>query len=196
MMELMGFQGRSGPAAAALASLRQYGLVEGRDQSMRLTALAIRVLHPTDLTEKAAAVEEAFYKPDIYGEIRSQFSGKIPGAQVLKSYLIRTRGFNPNGADDFIKIFKENQQYLEQYVHVQRTADSDQTTASDPEDPVLRTGSEEDTVTRQASAKTETLKLRASANCTVTIQFDGDVTQTAIKKTMAYLELALDNYPE
>src|SRR5262245_13480816 len=93
MIGLMGFQGRTGPAAAAIASLRQYGLVEGRDQSMKITPLAIRILHPSHFAERTEALEEAVFKPELYSEIRSHFGGKIPGDEVIKSYLVRNDGF-------------------------------------------------------------------------------------------------------
>src|SRR5438094_734886 len=64
-LELMGFAGNTGPARSALASLKQFGLVDGRDQSVKVTPLALSILQPMDESEKSAAVRAAFAAPPL-----------------------------------------------------------------------------------------------------------------------------------
>jgi hypothetical protein len=41
----------------------------------------------------------------------------------------------------------------------------------------------------------ESLKMRISKDCTVSLNFDGPVTQSAIAKLIAKLEISKDEYP-
>jgi hypothetical protein len=205
VLRLMGFQGRTGPSATALASLKQYGLIAGRDQALRVTPLAVRILHPSSKEEEAEAINEAVSSPSFYIEMREQFGGRIPGDQVLKSYLIRNRGFNPNGADDFIKILRENRAFMEAPpVQERMEVEAQQYTASNPtgtreleiRDAVSVTEARLPSGVGMDSTSSEFFRFRIAPNCTVEISFVGPVSRKAIEKTIQLLELVKDNYPE
>jgi hypothetical protein len=200
-MKLMGYGGRSGPSAAALSSLKQYGLIEGRDQALRITPLALQIIHPTNQSEKSEALKQALFQPEIYSEIKAVFGTKIPADQVVRSHLVRNHGFHPNGADKLIKILKENRNYAEggavsqqgdlnRVSHSAVESDDDQATF---ESELPEAGSP---VISLLEKKGETLQFRASQKCVVNIRFDGELSQSAISKTIAFLELLQDNYPE
>jgi hypothetical protein len=199
MVKLMGFQGRSGPATAAISSLRQYGLVEGRDQSMKVTSLALRIMHPTSVAERREALLEAVFKPELYSEIRDQFGGKIPAEQVIKSHLVRVNGFNPNGADDFVKVLKENRSYMDMEPtggDVESTPSQVSTMTKKEAEEVNALDSLLNPESVSDGGKLEILRFRASPSCTVEVRFVGELSQSAIAKTIAFLDLARDNYPE
>ena len=73
--KLLGYSGLSGPANKTLAALASYGLVERAGKGMmRVTPLAISILHPKSETEKMAALREAATNPPLFREIREQFN--------------------------------------------------------------------------------------------------------------------------
>lgn len=190
---LMGYQGKSGPSLAALASLKQYGLMEGRDQALRITSLALRILHPSNEVERLAALKSAVFLPTFYEEIGKQFSGRMPGDQVLKSHLVRNHGFTQGGADDFIRVLKDNRPYMD------APLTSRETSAAEPEQdsqPSIARESLRSTEPAETEEDREILRFRVSPDCMVRISFLGPVSQAALEKTIQYLELAKDNYPE
>ena len=198
-LKLMGFQGQSGPSTAALSSIKQYGLIEGRDQAIKVTPLAIRILHPSNEEEKNSGLREAASNPRFYADIEKQFGGRIPGDQVLKSQLVRSHGFNPNGADDFIRVLKENRAFMEMPER------SDDGSATEREDSTSQsTMSRSRPVHNLASMGPpqlgaigeESLRFRVSPECVVSIFFSGPVSRHAIEKSIQYLELAKESYSD
>jgi hypothetical protein len=197
----MGFQGKSGPATAALSSIKQYGLIEGRDQALKVTPLALSLLHPKNDLERRAALKEAALLPQFYNEIRMQFEGKIPADQVLKSHLVRVHGFNPNGADDFIRVLKDNRPYIDLDVEIlPQKRDESENQNKESDEISLPTGTsasaeERETEMFGGSGK-DIFRFRISPSCIVRIIFSGSVTRGGLEKTIQYLELAKDSYPE
>jgi hypothetical protein len=212
-LQLMGYSGRSGPSTAALSSLKQYGLVEGRDQALRITPLALRIFHPSTPSERFEALNQAVFAPAFYSEIKSQFGGKLPSDQVLKSYLIRTHSFNPSGADFLAKILRENRTYMEQAGSAP-TPPSPDLEDPDPEqtsvpslrseafvpriDPstlrILHSEPSSRELERREQESAEVLQFRISPECIVRISFIGKVSRSAIEKTVQYLDIAKDQY--
>jgi hypothetical protein len=193
-LNLMGFQGKSGPSVSALSSVKQYGLIEGRDQSLRVTSLALKILHPANEAERATALREAAFLPAFYREIGNQFAGRIPSDQVLKSHLVRNHGFTQGGADFFNKILRDNRAYLDSPPPISVGAID---TTGQVAEGITAVGER----TRNADSEegvegaAEVLRFRISPECTVRIAFYGHVSQSAIDKTIKHLELVKDNYP-
>jgi len=198
-LKLMGFQGQSGPSTAALASIKQYGLIEGRDQAIKVTPLAIRILHPSNEEEKTLGLREAASNPRFYSDIEKQFGGRIPGDQVLKSQLVRSHGFNPNGADDFIRVLKENRAFMEmperaEEVPTSEREDSTSQSFLGRSRPIQNPASVSSA--QVGSTGEESLRFRVSPECVVSIFFSGPVSRHAIEKSIQYLELAKENYSD
>jgi hypothetical protein len=201
VLELMGYLGKSGPATAALSSVKQYGLIEGRDQALKVTPLALRILHPTNDLERRMGLKEAVLAPQFYNEIRMQFEGKIPADQVLKSHLVRVHGFNPNGADDFIRILKDNRPYIDLDIEAHQTkeheAENKESDKANTAIGVAPSAAAEDRESEMlGEPNRDIFRFRISPTCTVRIIFSGPVTQNALEKTIQYLELAKDSYTE
>jgi hypothetical protein len=203
VLTLMGFRGKSGPATAALASLKQYGLIEGRDQALRITPLAIRIFHPSDIQERDGALLDAVFTPQFYDGIRKQFAGKIPADQVLQSYLIRNHGFKNKGAQEFIKILKENRPYMgivaadfSQTANLTSNASSNenfnQLNTKMPPQFASQTRKESG---RQDSEDSEIYRLRVTPDCVVTITYNGRISRRAIDQTISYLGFVKSNFP-
>ena len=106
---LMGFSGKTGTSAKALASLRQYGLIEGVGGNTRVTDLAMAILEPESFDEHALSIYRASRSPDVFDSVLSRFDQRLPSVdEPIRAYLIRELGFQKNSADDLIHTLRES----------------------------------------------------------------------------------------
>jgi len=197
VLELMGFKGISGASRTALATLKQFGLLEGRDNDNRVTKLASRIFHPLTDEEKVSAIVEASRKPLIYDEIFKQFKGSIPDDKVLKAFLIRNHGFSDSGSSSLIKGLRETENFtapfrlkLKDYV-----AELEQDSAL-PRGKDATPSQPETIVEEVRNQQSEVLKFRLTPDSNATITLDGHINQRSIQRLISILELARDSYPE
>ncbi len=101
----LGHESMTGPARTKVASMRQYDLIEGRGEKLRLTDLAFRILHSPDPAEAAKAWVEAAYAPTLFAEIRSD----KPDAsdEAIEYWLRRERKFSADGARKAVKAYRD-----------------------------------------------------------------------------------------
>ena len=103
--EAIGYSGISGPSRTALASMKKYGLVESDDKTVRVSDLALRILHPANDYEQLSALQEAALKPDLFRQLFETLKEASDGA--LKSHLITRLGFSEVGAKQVIKSYRD-----------------------------------------------------------------------------------------
>ena len=102
----LGYSHTNGPGGRALSGLRQFGLLDQSGGQYRISDLAFHILHfPEGSAEKREAIKAAALRPNLYREIREQYSDTLPSDDTLRSVLLR-RGFNPSVLDDVIKDFR------------------------------------------------------------------------------------------
>lgn len=100
----VGYKALSGPARTALSALKKYGLVTDDGPGVRVSDLAIQILHPGSAEEHLHALREAAMKPDIFREFMQTHTEASD--EALTSTLIR-RGFSVAGARQFIDAFRD-----------------------------------------------------------------------------------------
>lgn len=101
----VGYSGLSGPARTSIAALRKYGLLEDAKDGMRLSDLALRILHPANDDERLEALREAALKPELFRQVYE--SHRDANNKTLESYLINKLGFSDVGAKGFVDSFRE-----------------------------------------------------------------------------------------
>jgi hypothetical protein len=102
----IGFTSLNGTSRSHLAALKQYGLIDGLDQELRLTPLAIRlVAHTEGEPEWEEAVREAALNPKIFKELQETHPEASDG--TLRAHLITKRDFSEDGAKLIIKSFRD-----------------------------------------------------------------------------------------
>jgi hypothetical protein len=111
---LMGFSGKTGTSAKALATLRQYGLIEGIGENTRVTDLALAILEPASKEERARSIFTASRRPDVFEAVLGRFDQRVPQAdEPIRAYLIRELGFQKNSSDELIRVMRETLQFAE-----------------------------------------------------------------------------------
>lgn len=103
-VQAMGYGTLSGPATVHLSALRKYGLIEADGKSVKVSQLAMRILH-NPAQDRQMAIEEAAQKPDLFRELAATHAEASDTA--LRSYLVVEKGFSESGAKQFISSFRE-----------------------------------------------------------------------------------------
>ncbi|MFN3233213.1 MAG: hypothetical protein ACE363_13810 [Alphaproteobacteria bacterium] len=211
-VQLMGYQGLSGGSRAVLAATRQYGLLEGRGDQIRVSELALRIFEPESREEELSSRSEAALRPDLYFEIIDQFDGEIPSREVIRAFLVRSKGFSSQGAQKFYEVFEKSLADIE---IPKRTPQPNQgVVALGPSEtvylpgatsaghkfvePALDVDSARHATLDYSAADdvSERLECRISTKAIARVNFSGPVTRQAVEKLIAFLELSKDNFPE
>jgi hypothetical protein len=110
----LGYTGLSGASDKVLGSLGHYNLLEkaGKGQ-VRVTQVAVDILHPVSTFGKKRALQDAAFSPSIFAEIRDHFSDGLPSETALKSWLMR-ENFLDRAILPVTKAYLGTCQYLEQ----------------------------------------------------------------------------------
>lgn len=110
----MGFSGSTGTSDRALSSLLHYGLAEKVAKGeIRVSDLALSILHPRDETERVRSLNEAAFNPSLFQELHTRYPGRPPAAATLESFLTR-EGFASVAIGPASKAYLETCRYLQQ----------------------------------------------------------------------------------
>ena len=86
----MGYSGMTGASGKMLANLLHFGLVEKASKgTVRVTPLAVDILHPPHGADTTAALHRAGFSPAVFQRFRRDFPDGVPSANALRSYMIR-----------------------------------------------------------------------------------------------------------
>jgi hypothetical protein len=91
-----------------------YGLAEKSGKGeIRVTDLALGILHPENPSERRAALNQAGFNPQLFRELRERYSGNPPSPSNLESYLSR-EGFASAAINPASRAYLETCRFLEQ----------------------------------------------------------------------------------
>jgi len=203
-LKQMGFEKAEGDAARVLSAVRNFGLIEEVGERLKLTQRGIDIVaRQNGDPQRSAAIRAAVFGPPIYRELLTEYATSgVPPDAAFKSELVAAKRFNPNAVDGFIRDFRDTLEYaglldsgvLELPVGDQMPAMEDavqvRLEAGVSQAPVAKGGG-----SGASRIVKEIFSQRVSPDCVAQVIFDGPVTQRAIEKLVAHLELAKDNYP-
>lgn len=110
----IGYSGLSGASDKSLASLAHFGLTEKTGKGeVRVSQLAVDIIHPDKPSDRTKALYEAGFKPQIFKDLRDRFSGGHVSEDALKSYLIR-ENFLDRAIAPVTQAYLETCRFLEQ----------------------------------------------------------------------------------
>jgi hypothetical protein len=188
----MGYSAAVGPGGRAVSALRQYGMIEDVDGRHRLSDLGYTLVHfDHDSHEWRSAAIDAARRPTLFRELMEAYPDGLPSDATLRSDLLR-REFNPSSITDVVSIFRSTMSLAnaEDPVHneeVENTLQMQDSIQARTEDARLKPPGTLRTVK-------EILTQRVSPDCMAQVVFEGPVSQKAVEKLIAYLELAKDSY--
>lgn len=109
----LGYKGISGSSLSLIGALRQYGILEGSKDAMRVTNDAVGYFELDNGPEKNGVTMRMVFKPPLFAEMNAQFGISIPSEANLRHWLIK-KGFLPKAASDIIRVYKDNITLVEQ----------------------------------------------------------------------------------
>jgi hypothetical protein len=110
----MGFSGLTGHSAKILADLGHFNLVEKSGKGgVKVTDLAARILHPHNSREKAAALREAAYSPELFSQFKANWPDGHVSENVLRAWLMRS-GFASVAIHPIIRSYMDTYVFLQQ----------------------------------------------------------------------------------
>lgn len=110
----LGYAGITGQSTKMLANLGHFGLIEKTGKGgIRVTDVAVRLLHPRDADERTAALIEAAYSPELFAAIKQQWPDGFVSENGLSGYLMRA-GFSSAAVAPAISSYMETYSYLQQ----------------------------------------------------------------------------------
>ncbi|MBB4798417.1 hypothetical protein HNP32_002161 [Brevundimonas bullata] len=84
-----GYSSLNGRALAKIGAVRAYGLIDGREDDLRITSDAIHCLEaPEGSAERAEALARCALRPTVFKEIASEYPS-LPSEQNLRFHLIK-----------------------------------------------------------------------------------------------------------
>jgi hypothetical protein len=217
ILEHMGYKtnaqaGRSGTSGRVVAALRQYGLLDENDGQFRVSDVGFRIINlPDDAEERTALIRQAALRPQIFRKILAHYQGEVPSDTALKSHLVLNEGFNPDSVDQFIRVFRRT-------IDIANPSAGDYNAGEEPEGaeqpPIGATpvqqppplgkqgqGATPPTLppagqqSASLGANESVLAFKISRDSEARVIFSGQVTQEAIDKLAALLNLSKDAYP-
>lgn len=110
----MGYSGLTGRSLKLLGALAQYELVERAGKGdVKVSQVAVDILHGLDDNIKAAALRRAGTAPRLFKELFERFPAGVPSENVIRSYLIQ-QGYGDAAIGPVIKSFLDTNQFLDQ----------------------------------------------------------------------------------
>jgi hypothetical protein len=101
----IGYSGISGPSRTALSAMKKFGLVDSDDKTVRVSELALRIIHPANDTEETKAMQQAALKPELFQQM--YLSMQDASDDAIRSFLITKLDFSEAGANSFIKAYRD-----------------------------------------------------------------------------------------
>jgi len=101
----IGYSGISGPSRTALSAMKKFGLVDSDDKTVRVSELALRIIHPANDTEETKAMQQAALKPELFQQMYLTMQDASDDA--MRSFLITKLDFSEAGANQFIKAYRD-----------------------------------------------------------------------------------------
>ncbi len=108
----MGYRSISGASAAAISTLKKYGLLEGRGEEIRVSGRAMAILHPHSDEERNEALLAAALEPGLFRELSEKFTTEPLNDELLKNYLLRN-GFTLKAVSSVTSAYKETKEFVE-----------------------------------------------------------------------------------
>jgi hypothetical protein len=105
--EDLDYKGISGASLSMIGALRQYGVLEGSKEAMRITQDALAYYELDDGPEKQAAIVRMAFKPPLFQEMKGEFGKSVQSEASMRHWLVK-KGFLSKAADDVIRVYKEN----------------------------------------------------------------------------------------
>lgn len=103
----LGYSGINGRSLSMIGALRQYGILEGNSEALRITEDAVAYYELEEGPERTDAMIRMIFNPPFFDSLKQQFADSLPSESTLKHHLIK-EGFLPKAAEGIIQVYRAN----------------------------------------------------------------------------------------
>lgn len=197
---------KSSGGLQTIAALKQFGLLTdqgvGEGRRVTLTDLGLRLVLGNEGAPRKEALQRAALTPTIHAELWGKWNQELPGDAAIRDYLIFDRKFNPAGADDLVKEYRDTLAFaglLDSGNESLPDGDKPGEEVSPMDTPPIVQPGRTPTgkpPTAHVSGEHERLRFSLSGGRTVRLIFAGpDPTQAEIDDLMDYLKISRRTFP-
>jgi hypothetical protein len=191
----LGYSGINGRSLSMIGALRQYGILEGTGEALKIGDDAVSYFELEDGPERREAISRMLFKPPMFQQIRTDFGETLPSESNLKHYLIKN-GFLPKAAEDVISVYRENIRLVEdtpkRYTGKSDLGEAIMPSANavlEPVSPIMSRLSSAMLEAQQPHLWTQSFALSKGTKAELTIR--GDVTKEGLALLKTYIDLTI-----
>jgi hypothetical protein len=194
----LGYSGLNGRSLSMIGALRQYGILDGSGDELRISDDAVTYFELETGVERDSALERMLFNPPFFAQIHADFGDTLPSESNLKHYLIK-QGFLPKTAEGVISVYRENILLIEnkrsrynESVNTQLDPTTINTNALVTNVPVKHMGTQG--LTQQSDSQSYSLPLAKGTVADLRIR--GDVTKKSLSLLRSQIELLIEALTE
>lgn len=202
----MGYTSLNGASTSVLSALAKYGLLESVGDQYRVSKEAQDVLvHRKGDPEYEAGIRRLALRPPLFDELFDLYGDSLPSDHTIRTYLITKKEFNPRTVNAAIRSYRDTMEFVKVEAGGLEVPDeADEAPAEVPmqapfasSNPAVSRGGGGlvPALAMAAAAPDHELVFNLAEDCVARISFIGQVTQEAIEKFVAYLNISKDTYP-
>lgn len=103
----IGYKSINGASLGAIATLKQFGLLETVADSLRVSDDAVTILElPKGNAERSEAIVKVAFSPKIFADLKEEYGDRLPSDETVRLNLIR-KGYKKYAVDVIIRTFRE-----------------------------------------------------------------------------------------
>lgn len=104
----LGYSSINGRSLSKIGALRAYGLIDGREDALAVSPVAIAILEaPEGSADRAMAYRTAFRSPTIFQRIEDEHGGDTPSTETLRWWLTQ-QGYVGDAADRAMRSYLDS----------------------------------------------------------------------------------------
>jgi len=108
----MGYSGLTGQSSKMLSNLAHFDLIEKAGKGgVRVTDIAVKILHPHSIQEKRMALNQAAFSPELFADIKENAPDGFVSENSLRATLMR-QGFSSVAVQPAIRSYMETYDFL------------------------------------------------------------------------------------
>lgn len=212
--KVLGYSSINGTSLGLIGALNRYGLLEADGDGLKVSRDAIDILVlPEGEPQRVEALHRCAFAPRVFADLSDHFGIPLPSDANLRHHLLTKQSFLQKAADEVIRIFRENLDFLKAQSG-KYTRDNLTNGRQQPSEATMRTPqannfnsaayngkvspSHEPTGSSfrgSDSHESVDLKVRIGENANAIIRFEGVVTQEGIEKLIKLLDIQKELFP-
>jgi hypothetical protein len=207
--KVLGYSSLNGTSLTMIGALNRYGLLEADGDGLKVSCDAVDILVlPEGEPVRVEALQKCAFEPRVFADLHTNFGENLPSDANLRHYLVTKQDFLEKAADEVIRIYRENVEFLtteaSEYTSNDLTNEQQQPSETSMgiqrprmNNPNSAFSSEpaSSSLPGRHSHERADLKLRIGEDAYAILKFEGVVTQEAIAKLIALLQLQQDLFP-